>query len=617
MARRSSARWIGVLAGLAAVVILAMPAAASPRTADLAAASVPASAAVAPAGIVRAAVDDFTFQSMDAQYTLGRAKDGTSTLTVVETFVAVFPDIDQNHGMRRIIPDTYNGQPLFPRLVSITDGQGNPREAETSQDNGAFTMTSRAAQFVHGQQTYVFTYTLRNVTWTFADTGDDEFYWDVNGVDWPQSFGRVSTTLKMDASLAAALTGQQSCYHGPQGSTQQCDIGVTTTSGGATVTAAITDVPPHETLTIAVGFAKGTFVLFDSSPLASPWGWIQLVGLIGALGTLVAAIVVRIRRLSDDPGRPTIIAEYEPPQGFDAALSAALLTRTSKVVPAEVLEQAVAGSIRIVEVERGMLSRPRLRAELVDRSRADVDGQLLLDGMFAKEPVFVFGKQSSAFASAARKVSKWASAQLTERGLRRAVPRRVRAVPILLAWLFVIVAIVFGIAAVGAGVAAIWAISAMIVAIVAAFVTAGLLSRRPLSAPGAEARDHLGGLRVFIEWAEADRIRMLQSPRGAERVSVDVNDPAQMLRLYEKLLPFAVIFGQEKEWAKQLVVLYAATGVAGPYWYVGTNGFDASTFSAQVGTLSAAAASSSATSGGSSGGGGAGGGGGGGGGGGV
>lgn len=596
-------RWLAIVVGVAAsVVFLSAPATA--RTA-------------VPAGVVVAGVDDFSFASMDARYTLGRARDGTSTLTVVETFVADFPQTDQNHGMRRSIPDSYNGQPLFPKLVSITDGQGHPRESETDSSDGTFTMTSRSAQFVHGQQTYVFTYTLRNVTWTFADTGADEFYWDVNGVDWPQTFGRVSTTLTMDASLAAALTGRQACYHGPQGSTQQCDITVTKTSGGATADAAITNVPPHETLTIAVGFAKGTFVLFDSSPFASPWGWIQLVGLVGAIGMLVAAIVVRIRRLRDDPGRPTIIAEYEPPAGFDAALSAALLTRTSKVVPAEVLEQAVAGSIRIVEVEHGILGRTRLQAELVDRARADVDGQMLLDGMFGSDTVFLFGKQNSAFAAAARKVSSWASAQLSTRGLRRQVPRRVRAVPILLAWLLAALVIVAGIAAIGAGVAAIWVIPVIIVSVVAAFVTAGLLSRRPLSAAGAEARDHLEGLRVFIEWAEADRIRMLQSPRGAERVQIDVNDPGQMLKLYEKLLPFAVIFGQEKEWAKQLVVLYAATGVAGPYWYVGVNGFDASTFSSQVGTLSAAAASSSSTSGGSGGGGGAGGGGGGGGGGGV
>jgi hypothetical protein len=595
-------RWLAIVVGVAASIVIF---------------AAPATARAAPAGVVVAGVDDFSFASMDAQYTLGRARDGTSTLTVVETFVAEFPQTDQNHGMRRIIPDSYNGQPLFPRLVSITDGQGNPRESEADSNDGTFTMTSRSPQFVHGQQTYVFTYTLRNVTWTFADTGSDEFYWDVNGVDWPQTFGRVSTTLKMDASLAAALTGRQACYHGPQDSTQQCDIAVTKTSDGATAVATITNVPPHETLTIAVGFAKGTFVLFDSSPFGSPWGWIQLVGLVGAIGMLVAAIVVRIRRLRDDPGRPTVIAEYEPPAGFDAALSAALLTRTSKVVPAEVLEQAVAGSIRIVEVEHGILGRTRLQAELIDRTRADADGRMLLDGMFGSDTVFLFGKQNSAFAAAARKVSSWASAQLSTRGLRRAVPRRVRAVPILLAWIFVAVVIGSGIAAIRAGVEAIWVLPVIIVSVAAALVTAGLLSRRPLSAAGAEARDHLEGLRVFFEWAEADRIRMLQSPRGAERVPIDVDDPRQMLKLYEKLLPFAVIFGQEKEWATQLVVLYAATGVAGPYWYVGTNGFDASSFSSQVGTLSAAAASSSSTSGGSGGGGGAGGGGGGGGGGGV
>jgi len=595
-------RWLAIVVGVAASIVIF---------------AAPATARAAPAGVVVAGVDDFSFASMDAQYTLGRARDGTSTLTVVETFVAEFPQTDQNHGMRRIIPDSYNGQPLFPRLVSITDGQGNPRESEADSNDGTFTMTSRSPQFVHGQQTYVFTYTLRNVTWTFADTGSDEFYWDVNGVDWPQTFGRVSTTLKMDASLAAALTGRQACYHGPQDSTQQCDIAVTKTSDGATAVATITNVPPHETLTIAVGFAKGTFVLFDSSPFGSPWGWIQLVGLVGAIGMLVAAIVVRIRRLRDDPGRPTVIAEYEPPAGFDAALSAALLTRTSKVVPAEVLEQAVAGSIRIVEVEHGILGRTRLQAELIDRTRADADGRMLLDGMFGSDTVFLFGKQNSAFAAAARKVSSWASAQLSTRGLRRAVPRRVRAVAILLAWIFVAVVIGSGIAAIRAGVEAIWVIPVIIVSVVAALVTAGLLSRRPLSAAGAEARDHLEGLRVFIEWAEADRIRMLQSPRGAERVPIDVDDPRQMLKLYEKLLPFAVIFGQEKEWATQLVVLYAATGVAGPYWYVGTNGFDASSFSSQVGTLTAAAAASSSTSGGSGGGGGPGGGGGGGGGGGV
>ena len=85
-----------------------------------------------------------------------------------------------------------------------------------------------------------------------------------------------------------------------------------------------------------------------------------------------------------------------------------------------------------------------------------------------------------------------------------------------------------------------------------------MLVRKPLTAAGAEVRDHLKGLKVFIEWAEADRIRMLQSPQGAERVQIDSRDVRQMLWLYELLLPYAVVFGQEKQWAKELAVLYGA-----------------------------------------------------------
>ena len=158
-----------------------------------------------------------------------------------------------------------------------------------------------------------------------------------------------------------------------------------------------------------------------------------------------------------------------------------------------------------------------------------------------------------------------------------------------------------------------WPIVVLVLGVLGTIFVIGLVSRQPLTARGAEVRDHLKGLQVFIEWAEADRIRMLQSPQGAERVPVDTGDPRQMLRLYETLLPYAVVFGQEKEWASQIALIY---GSDSPRWYVGSSGFDAAVFSAGISTLSASTASSS-SSGGSSGGGSAGGGGGGGGGGGV
>lgn len=76
-------------------------------------------------------------------------------------------------------------------------------------------------------------------------------------------------------------------------------------------------------------------------------------------------------------------------------------------------------------------------------------------------------------------------------------------------------------------------------------------------------REHLAGLRQYLELAEAERLRMLQSPRGAElrtdatgAPSLDgdpaASTPLSRFVLNERLLPYAVLFGVEREWMKQL-----------------------------------------------------------------
>ena len=578
----------------------------------LAACSVSVSSGDGASASVSTNLDDFAFESLDVDYRLSRAADGTSRATVVETFVALFPEYDQNRGMRRTVPESYFG-PTHPTLVSITDETGRPRPAETESDDGWYSMTSRADDYVHGRQTYVFTYTLENVT-VRTDSGIDEFYWDVNGTDWAQPFGRITARVSAEGELRSALTGAATCYVGYEGSTQTCEL--TTDAGVPTATAL--QVFPYQTMTIAVGFEEGTFAAFDPSYAASPWAWVQAVAGFGSLAALTGAIVTRARRLRDEPGRPTIIAEYTPPSGVDALESAMLLNLPAKAIPAEVLEQAVVGSIRIIEGDRRFWGGNKLIAELIDPSRADGDGLMLLHGLFPQGVAgeqFEFGRTDTRFSTAAQGILKAATSELDRRGLRRTVPSGSRAWPVLGAFVAAIAVWFFGFVALDNGVQFFVPLAVIGVATVIVFVVIGLVSRKPLTAKGAEVRDHLEGLKIFIEWAEADRIRMLQSPVGAERTRVDVGDPRQMLRLYESLLPYAVVFGQEKQWAKELAVLYGAGG--SPVWYVGTGGFDAGSFSSGISNLSSSSSSSSSTSGGSSGGGSAGGGGGGGGGGGV
>ncbi|MBM7829306.1 hypothetical protein JOE59_000011 [Agromyces cerinus] len=118
--------------------------------------------------------------------------------------------------------------------------------------------------------------------------------------------------------------------------------------------------------------------------------------------------------------------------------------------------------------------------------------------------------------------------------------------------------------------------SALIATLVAIAATIATIFVTPSSwrrfLPAADARrEHLAGLKQYIELAEADRLRMLQSPSGAElRTTVaaapvdaaapEQSDPVTRFHLHERLLPYAVIFGLEREWIAKLKLEHAELG---------------------------------------------------------
>ncbi|HTL41513.1 MAG TPA: DUF2207 domain-containing protein, partial [Pseudolysinimonas sp.] len=269
-----------------------------------AASAAPAEAQVPAVSAFGAGPDDFTFDSFDVVYDLGLTGDGRSTAEVTETLVAEFPDFDQNHGILRAIPVTYDGHPIRLDVHSVTDENGNRWNYDTSVDKENIVMQIGDGDvYLHGRQTFVITYTIQNVTRYFPDTGDDEFYWDTNGLLWPQTFGEVSATVNLRDGLAQKLQSTD-CYFGAEGSTDPCEI-----SDGAdgTVTARVTDVPAYQNMTIVLGFPQGTFApadfsIFDYVPLGG------IVGILGTIGAALSALVLRFTTLRDARGTGIIIA---------------------------------------------------------------------------------------------------------------------------------------------------------------------------------------------------------------------------------------------------------------------------------------------------------------------
>jgi uncharacterized membrane protein YgcG len=102
---------------------------------------------------------------------------------------------------------------------------------------------------------------------------------------------------------------------------------------------------------------------------------------------------------------------------------------------------------------------------------------------------------------------------------------------------------------------------------------------KKLSDKGAAWNDYLLGMRMYLQLAEEDRLRVLQSPKGAERI--DVGDGRQLVKLYEKLLPWAIIWGVEDQWSKVLEIELQRTGSTPDFW-VGQSPFSSVLFASML-----------------------------------
>lgn len=619
-------------AALVAAAFLALGGASAAAAAPAAPAAAPVAAPVvapaAPAG--PSGVDDFSFDSFDADYTLGRDADDRSTLTTVETLVARFPDFDQNRGIVRYLVDTYDGHPTDLHVVSVTDAEGAAVPYTSETEDGVVALALGTDDFVHGVQTYVITYTQRNVTRFYADTNAQEFYWDVNGTGWAQPFGQVTADVHLDDDLLAATTGGVDAVAGFAGSEDSATI--TPTEDGWSFAAS--ELGPYQTLTFAIGFEPGTFAERDSGFFAEPWPTLAAVSALLALFAVILAAIVRVTRLRDAPGRPTVIAEYLPPEGLSIPMAATVVKHPHNPITAELLQLAMIGRMRVVEqpASGGWGSKPAYVLQYLDgpapdqawryqrRAGATPDDLAALHAVFGGQLQHgesrSLGQRNESIGNGLRGVLAKAKSAAVGAGLRRKRPAGLIALVFVLGALGLIGSFVFAVVAADRMVGGEWPWLGVGVAVVAEAVALVLIAKQPYDARGAELRDHLAGLDLYIRLAEADRIRVLQSPQGAQREQIAADDPSQVLELTERLLPWAVLLGHEREWSEVLGRAYEQVG-GQPDWYVGSHPFTSVGFtSAMSGISSSSSASfaSSSSSGGSGGGASAGGGGGGGGG---
>lgn len=548
----------------------------------------------APAGAVTAApadLDDFEIESFDVEWTLTRDAAGHAHLHARETIVAVYPDFDQNKGFYRDIPEYRHGVQLHTAVESVVDEYGQPVPYTTEYYQDFYSVGLGDDTYVHGRQTYVISYRQVDVVEAFADTGADEFYWDVNGTGWSQPFGRVSMKLTIDPSLVPALTGEFDCAV----LVGECDEPLEMTmapDGSAVFTAASTDLVPNESLTVAIGFTTGTFVpgdiviappsddpgYDDEPPYVEPTFW-QIFGpfLLGG-GGLVMSFIAGATQASDRSGRTgasdIIIPQYTPPDGLNVMVAAYIAGRPERAFAAQIVDLAVRGNVRLLDHPSD--SSEPFAVELLHQNGLDELETELVQAVFGLNPEpgsrTRLGSSNTTLGSKLSAVYRAVDKTLKSDGLQG--PAKPTALWSVLFFGSVVATIL-------AGLDTFWRMStdgdpvlsffATFVAFLAARSTYARRSTvATLSTKGRATNDLLLGMRDYMQLAEEDRIRMLQSPEGSERV--DVDDQAQLVKLYERLLPYAIIFGIEQEWAEELSVKAVAANVP-VVWWSGSNDF--------------------------------------------
>lgn len=567
---------------------------------------------LAPAGTVRAAdVNNFKIQDYQIDYSLGQDAEGRSTLKTVESINAVFPDFDQNHGIERAIPDTYDGHSTSLKIESVTDVSGQAHEFTTysSNDNTVLRIGS-ADSYVHGTQTYKITYTQRDITKYFADnTNDDEFYWDTNGTDWAVPIDTLTVRLHVDEALQAKRNDKRQCYIGQAGSTDKCTID---DEGGVLVTNA-KSLRPGENVTMAIGFQPHAFMPYKASlleTLLTYWAMLQVLTFCIA-AILIAWYLARTYRRSNRTAEITVIVpEYLPPKYASVTVSAAIANKTAKAFSAQLIDFAVRHYVKIYQTkEKTWFGQAKYELGIIkDIANLKAEEREILEDIFGDPHVgarlaLESLKKNTSVATKLSDNHKKLGKDISGQYALRAPDDKQKA------WFKRQALIVL--------VAALLTLSPLLLLASIVALCCGL-TLKSLTDKGLELARYLKGLEMYIKVAETERLRMLQSPEGAEKLPspVDTNDKRQLIKLYEKVLPYAILFGQEKDWNKQLGQYYESAKQQ-PTWYSGHTAFNAAVFSTAISNFNTAATysnPSSSSSGGSGGGGSSGGGGGGGGG---
>jgi len=478
-------------------------------------------------------------------------------VNVTEEITVDFGNLEK-HGIYRYIPYKYfrNGNNYIVRIkiLGITDDAGNkiPYE-ESRQSDNFFIKIGNANKIVTGVQKYKINYSLERVINHFSD--HDEFYWNVTSNDWPVPI--ENTEIRIQWPEGAEIT-QDVCYVGAYGSAQEdCKINTEKNSAIFTSNNALN---PGEGFTVASGIKTGLLNPYSFYTVVA-WflsdNWAYLIPFL-VLGWLIYNYLKNGR---DPGGKKTIVPEFAPPDSLRPAVLGTLYDEKvdTRDISAVIIDLAVRGYLKIKEIEnKNILGIKSKDYQFVDTGKNQKDlvnyEKEIMDGVFEEGKTAKLSDLKNKFYTHVKNIQNDLYREVVDRKYFLKNPNNTRNVYLILGG-----AIIF----LGFFVGPFLGLITNSVSFMVAFMLSGILIIIfSFSAPkrtdlGAETNRKIKGFRLYMYTAERYREQFNEKEK-----------------IFERYLPYAMVFGIVKEWAKK----FEGMQIEQPDWYQGNGVFNAIIF---------------------------------------
>ncbi len=469
----------------------------------------------------------------------------------------------ERHGIYRDIPYKYDyGYKRYSIRLDVnrvTDFNGDPYKYEVSSSGGSIHIRigdpDTTVTGVHG---YRIEYTVRGAIAFFED--HDELYWNVTGDEWRVPIMRAGAAVSFDVETSDGVEAE--CYTGVRGSTdKECNYKISAESVNFLATNSLW---AGQGLTIAVGLPKGSI---EEPPAMTKALWFLSDNWYFGLPFLTFFVIAYIwnTRGRDPEGRGVITVRYEPPKDLTPAEAGTLVDERADIldITSTIVDLAVRGYLRIEEIESTKFYFFADRDYRLLKTKEPGPGELkpheekVFSGIFKNREKVLVSALRDKFYTELPPIKKALYGELVGKKYFPADPEKVKGI---YKWIGIIILILSFVLFSNFLLKISIALSGLII-----LVSSRYMPRK--TREGALLNEELLGFREFIDRAEKDRIEALAK-----------DDPT----LFDRILPFALVFGLEDKWADAFRDMYREP----PSWYSSPNyrnSFSPNTFVSDLG----------------------------------